>query len=185
LVNVAGHVRGGQVGVVNVADDVDGESVALFSFVRTGYHPLALWSSDTSFANLGVKLGSRHLYTLWGAGITALDRDDRTRAYAAHVGLGGHFVPFGGRLFLDVDVMASSIRRDFTGDETSMLGALRLQLGYQLAAHMAVVGGPTFNVMTSWNGQDQKVGSGFLESVRHDGDVTMRLFPGLTLGLQI
>ena len=67
--------------------------------------------------------------------------------------------------------MGTSQRRwdDFARDQDGQLGSLRINLGWQLARHLALVGGPTYNVQTSWNGADHQPGFGVAERVTRDG----------------
>src|SRR5262249_53642128 len=87
VVNVAGHVKGLQLGVVHVADDIDGVPLGVLSFVRHGYNHLAVWGSDTSYSNVGVKFGSRYMYTLLGVGTTDRRDDGRGAVMTLHAGL--------------------------------------------------------------------------------------------------
>jgi hypothetical protein len=155
--------------------------------VGDGYNHLTTWSSDVSLANLGVKLGTRHFYVLLGAGITNGDRSRNGTLLSTQLGFGAHLVPGDGRLFVDVDVVSAAISRsdDLGQDQDGQLGTLRLSVGWQLASHLALVGGPTYNVQTSWNGADHQPGLGFAERVIRDGATTVRMFPGFVLGLQI
>lgn len=183
-INVARKVRGAQIGVINVAESVEGESLGLLPLVKDGYHRLALWSSDLSLSNLGIKLGGRHVYTLLGGGLGS--GNDERRTYSTFVGLGGHITPWGGPLFLDIDLVATQQgNRDDFGERDSLVGTLRVVLGYEIARSFAVTLGPTYNVLTSWEGQDYETGLGVFEKVYREGDTTVRLFPGFVLGVQI
>lgn len=90
IVNVGGHVRGAAIGLVNVADEIEGVPLGLASVTRTGgIHPRA-WTSNETFANVGVKLATRHTYTMpSGHYHRAYDRD----FFGAGFTIGGHF-PF-------------------------------------------------------------------------------------------
>lgn len=183
VVNIATKVGGFQAGVVNVADSVDGASLGLLPIVGDGYHRLALWSSETSLSNLGLKLGSRHVYTLLGGGLTN-GPDDRS-LYSLHLGLGVH-IPASSRLFVDIDLVGTQLgnRSDF-GQRASVLGSLRVVLGYQIARHLAITLGPTYNVLTSWNDEDYDVGWSLGRSTIEEGEATLRMYPGFVLGVQL
>lgn len=184
VINVATKVSGFQLGVINVADSVGGASVGLLPLVAKGYHALAAWSSETSASNLGIKLGSQHVYTLFGGGLTNGPSDENQ--WSLHLALGVHLPAAQGRLFVDIDVMASQIgsRSDF-GERASVLGALRAVVGYRVARHFALTLGPTYNVLTSWNGEDYDVGWSFARHVEREGEATIRMYPGFVLGFQI
>jgi hypothetical protein len=184
VVNIADKVKGAQIGVVNVADSVQGASIGLIPFVRDGYHTVSAWTGDLSRTNLSLKLGARHFYTLLGGGITN-DADSRT-TYSTHLGLGFHITSQQSPLFVDVDIFATQMGNssDF-GERDSVIGTFRAVVGYQIARHLALTLGPTYNVQTSWNKSDYKIGSGILEHTKINGDTTVRMFPGLAFGLQI
>lgn len=81
LVSVAGDLRGAQFGLVNVGRDVDGlqlglvnvartskVSIAPLNFVGDGLHRVDVWTSESAVGSAAVKFGSKHVYTLLGAG---------------------------------------------------------------------------------------------------------------------
>jgi hypothetical protein len=64
FVNVAKKVDGAMVGLINVADDVDGVPFGIASITKTGgVHP-TVWTSNTTFVNAGIRLATRHTYTM-------------------------------------------------------------------------------------------------------------------------
>lgn len=181
-INVAGTVKGGQFGVINLANSVEGESFAILPLIRDGYHAVSLWSADTSAFNLGVKLGSRHLYTLLGVGLKEDDAERTTYAY--HLGFGWHFHT-DSRWFLDVELISSHFGNDDDiGRRESMVATLRAVAGYRLVDDLAVIAGPSFNTQVNWGNKDFSDGLGFLQRVERHDDVTMRYFPGFLVGLQ-
>jgi hypothetical protein len=181
VVNVASKVNGLQLGVVNVADSVAGASVGVVSLVRDGYHRLAFWSSDLSPTNIGFKLGSRHVYTLLGFGVS--ETDDHKALMHAQAGLGVH-VSLGDRLFLDIDGITSSFGTSADWSQDGAFSSLRAVVGWQIFRHLAVTVGPTFNVHVVETGE-RRPGLGWLERTTSDGDTTVRFFPGFVAGLQI
>jgi hypothetical protein len=63
FLNVGAEVRGVQLGLINVADDAD-VPIGVVSVTKTGgVHPLA-WSSNTTYANAGMKFATKHTYTI-------------------------------------------------------------------------------------------------------------------------
>lgn len=191
VVNIASEFTGAQIGVVNVARRGKGASLGLLPLVGDGYNRVAVWSSDLSSSNLGFKLGTPWLYTVWGFGVTGGDRRTDDTLFALTGGIGTHLVPFAralrGRLFVDIDAVTTQLAPtdDFDGRSHTNLSSLRLTVGWQLMPRLAITGGPTFNVQTSWDGRDYETGLGIAEKVLRDGDTTVRLFPGFVLGVQI
>jgi len=185
IVNVADEVRGSQIGIIDLANESDGISLALFPIIRKGYWRATTWASDVTFTNAGIKLGASHNYTLWGVGVSWSDRALHENYIVPQFGLGAHITPTGWPVFFDTDIIASAWGLGSGVSELSgVLTTLRVSVGLPIDGRLALVGGPTFNVMTSWNGHDYQPGLGFGESVQQ-GSATVRAFPGLTLGLQL
>lgn len=186
LVNVAGRVKGAQVGLLNVAGRTEGESVGLLSFVGNGQAHVQVWGSDVSLANVGLKLGGRHLYTLLTAGFTP-PLDGERRRYVFGAGFGGH-IPLG-RFYVDVDVVGSTLhsRRMFEESE-HVLGQLRLMAGWQVARRFAVYGGVTANTLVSWDDDERwdELGIGpQWREVSDGGRTVVRTWPGVLVGVQL
>jgi hypothetical protein len=108
LVNVAKRVRGVQIGLINIADDVDGVPIGLVSVTKTGgVHP-SVWSSNTTYANVGVKFATRYTYTmLSGAMHYARERS----LYGAGFTLGVS-IPVHKRIAAEVDLQALHLFAD-------------------------------------------------------------------------
>jgi hypothetical protein len=146
LVNIAHRVRGASIGLVNIADDIDGLPLAPFSVTRTGgVHPLA-WSGSSGLGNVGVKLATRHTYTLFFGSYH--------RAYGLEL-VGGGFalggsVELGAGFRSDIDLcgtylVAPALSQDPSRErgyhEQLVQPRLRLMLGYRLASHLGVFAG--------------------------------------------
>ncbi len=191
LVNIADEVHGAQVGLVNYASKNDGASIAFLPLVLNGYNRLAVWYSDNSYLNLGVKLGTPHVYVLIGAGLTRDRSPEGHRLTSYTFGIGGHITPFKKPLFFDVDLVGTDLyeRDDWVEDasleERRNLQTLRLQIGWQFARHLSVLAGPTLNVQVARDDVDRAPrGVGAMEKVWHSDGYTVRLYPGLVAGLQ-
>jgi hypothetical protein len=186
LVNVANEVHGTQVGLVNFASKNDGTSIALLPLVLDGYNRLALWYSDNSYLNVGAKLGTRHVYVVIGAGMTRDRSPDNHRMFSSIWGVGGHITPFTIPVFFDVDLVGTTLHASGSwNEEHRNLNSLRLQVGWQIARHLAVVAGPTLNVQVARDDVDRAPrGVDGLEKVWHHDGYTVRMYPGLVAGLQ-
>jgi hypothetical protein len=200
LVNVARKQRGVQIGLVNVADEIDGVQVGLVSFARKnrgasialfpvvldGENHLTMDWSSTSMANLGFKLGTRRIYAALSVGMTRDTDPDGARYYACSFGIGVHVLPREQRFFLDVDAVGTSFGAPSPAREAHRnLGSLRVLAGYAIARRLAIVAGPTLNVLTAWDGDDRRPrGVSFAEQVWTSGGTTVRLYPGLVAGLE-
>jgi hypothetical protein len=200
LANVARKQRGVQVGLLNVADEIDGVQIGLVSYARKnsgasisllpivveGENHLTLGWTSASAANLGFKLGTRWMYAALSVGITRDTEVDGARYYACSFGFGVHAIPRDRRFFLDIDIVGTTFGTMSPARQAHRnLGSLRLQAGFAVARHLAVVAGPTLNVLTSWDGEDRVPrGVSFAEQVWTSGATTVRMYPGLVAGLE-
>jgi hypothetical protein len=146
-----------------------------------------MWWSDSSYLNLGAKLGTHHFYIVLGAGLTR-DRDTGDhRIYTSTFGFGGHTAPTStSPLFFDIDVVGTArLSKNSWEDDDRNLNTLRLQVGWQVARHLAVVAGPTLNVQVAKDAVDRTPRMvGPMEKVWHHDGYTVRLYPGMVAGLQ-
>jgi hypothetical protein len=187
VVNVGRKVRGLQLGVINLADSVDGASVGIINLIGDGYHQVSVWSSDLLPSNVGIKLGSRHVYTMFGFGVGK--GSDSRALYGPQFGLGVHLDNFAERLFVDIDAVGTQFAQ--SGDwefNNQAMSSLRVTVGFQLFKHLAITAGPTYNVYVRRNtpgSADHTPGLGVLEQSNFSGDYEVRRFPGFMLGLQI
>ena len=199
LVNVARKQHGVQVGLVNVADEFDGVQVGLVSVARKnsgvsiGLLPVVLdgenhatleWNS-TSAAVLGFKLGTRLFYVGAGFGITRDMERDGARLYSTTFGLGAHVLPRDRRFFLDVDLSNTGFVSSGPSQTQRWVSALRVQAGFAIARHLAVVAGPSLNFQQAETSDDRRPHDvSFAEQVWTTSGHTLRLYPGLSAGLE-
>ena len=186
LLNIAGHVRTSQVGLLNVSGRMSGIPIGLISFVKNNPLHLQLWASDTEAANLGVRLGSRHVYSLLMIG--SYPHGDLGR-WSSGFGIGGH-IPLGKRLFLNVDLITREVvyadeseEGIWWYDEHTVLNKLRLAVGWEKHKWFSVFGGVSLNFLVSHRPDTSDFGYGFDHVYRED-DVTIRVWPGFFAGVQ-
>ena len=186
LLNIAGHVETSQVGLLNVSGRMSGIPIGLISFVKDNPLHLQLWGSDTEVANLGVRLGSRHVYSLLMVG--SYPHGDLGR-WSSGFGIGGH-IPLGVRLFLNVDFITRGVaytdesREDtWWYDERTVLNKLRLAIGWEQHKWFSVFGGISLNFLVSDRRNTSDFGFGFDRVYQRD-DTTVRVWPGLFAGVQ-
>jgi hypothetical protein len=65
------------------------------------------------------------------------------------------------------------------------VSSLRVQAGLRLAPYVVLLAGAGVNVAVATQGRDVDLGLDVAQSVQHSGDTTVRIYPGLLLGLQI
>lgn len=199
VVNVARRVRGAQIGIVNVAEDVDGVPFGLLSLVRNGIHELELATTDVGATVVSGVLGGRRFYTRLGFGRMAASNDiPGLRTAAGELGDRGHYLVQWGlgyrlpiqaapeRWFLDLEAVGTNYHRsnDFEQRE-AVAGGLRLVAGYRIAPPATLVFGASYTASVGWSGTDLAVGRDLGEAVFRSGETTVRLFPGLLVGLRI
>ncbi|MCX2484944.1 carboxypeptidase-like regulatory domain-containing protein [Pedobacter sp. MR2016-24] len=73
LYNKARVMKGFHVGVLNVADTLEGFAFNVLSISRNGYHQIALYSDETANTSISYKTGNKQLYTRLLAGFSYLD----------------------------------------------------------------------------------------------------------------
>ena len=141
LVNVARRVRGVSIGLVNIADDIDGLPLAPFSVTKSGgVHPV-MWSGSSTFGNAGVKLATRHTYTLFfGSYHRAFDLPFVGGGFAlgGSVGLGAGFradLDLSGTYLVSPELSSNALGTR-TYHEQLVQPRLRLMLAYRAFSHL-------------------------------------------------
>lgn len=186
VINLGGRIDGLQLGVLNFADESE-TSIGVLSFVRNGRLNLGLWAADLGTANLGIKTGTKSIYSLVFGGI-APEREDGEVMWTFGAGLGTQFRTERPWLnFLDLDLLVSHV---FHGDQRfqnwNEVLSLRVGGGWRLADRLAIVAGPTVNASVQW-GRDREALS-FLpgwELQANRDRATVRIWPGLFAGIEI
>ncbi|HYO71900.1 MAG TPA: hypothetical protein VEU33_38070 [Archangium sp.] len=183
LLNVGRRVKGLQLGLINVASEAD-SSMGLLSFVGNGQQHVQAWGSEMAMANVTLKLGGRHMHTLFTVGLRP-EREGRQRLWSAGLGVGGH-IPVG-HFFVDVDALAHSLHTGgFIEPSGHLLAQLRLVAGWQPYRHFAIFGGLTANTLVSFVDEEvQGVDRFNLGAVYDSERVRVQTWPGLIAGLQI
>jgi hypothetical protein len=137
LINVAGgRVRGAQIGLVNVADDIEGVPLGLVSVTKSGgVHPVT-WASSTTYANVGLKLATRHTYTMFSA---SMSWPNGHEAYGGGFTLGGH-APINKTIYLDFDIGLTTLAQPSSGD-VLFYPKTRALLGARFDKHFSIFAG--------------------------------------------
>ncbi|MGB1017008.1 MAG: LA_2272 family surface repeat-containing protein, partial [Nannocystaceae bacterium] len=205
LVNVAGDVRGGQlgllniatrrvtgaqVGVINYAGDVAGASLGPVSAVKSGRVRGDTWTSDAGLVHAGLRLRGRNTYSLLMAGIYPLGQAPTWSLGAA---IGGH-VPLTRMLHLDADVGWQMVHPGYRFDtQIDSLLQVRVMLGVRPHTHFGVYAGPTLNVFIPTYdasilvlpGKTARPGYGPNFVVAQGPNFHVAMWPGFVLGFEI
>jgi len=190
--------RGFTLGVINVAPHDDGESFGVLNFIGNGIHDAYAYASDLFLTNVGVKLGSRHLYTSFGLGYQPGDdvavEPNGSLTYvrgSRRFGLAGSVgwripVDHGLLSYLEIEAADVNVRSHWNNwNDQPQVATLRLIAGMRLAPDFAVIAGAGVNTTIGINNVDLDLGFGLPQSVSHDGGTTVRVYPGFLLGFQI
>lgn len=184
VVNVAGKVKGVQLGLVNVADEVDGVSLGLVNIVRrNGLRTVGVWTSDSSPANVGVRLGTERFYSILSAGARPVEGEEAQ--YSAGFGFGTR-VRTSDDVSIGLELQSFAIAQDWedTGDQLQKLGVVA---SWTPAARVTVFGGPALNVLYSADGHAlSDVGAiGSFDRIELDGAAAVELGLGFMAGVQV
>ena len=142
ILNIARRSQGIQVGVVNITDALKGESLGIASLPREGGIHLLLWGSNSLSGNVGVKFGSKIVYSILSG---ALSRENKQNIYGGGIALGVHFPIFGSLadgLAIAGDVGGYRLARD-PGPNTrhDEIYKGRVLLSYEIVKHFSFFAG--------------------------------------------
>ena len=199
VVNTAGVSHGLQLGLVNVSDEDDGVPIGLVSYARkNGQLRLAVFGTETTGANIGIKIGGHRVYNRISIGLRPASTlasssnamDAKGTLYAPALAIGVHTPfesPLGGFLsYLDVEASTTSPTHDFSDSKgTLVVSSLRLLGGWQAARHFAVIAGPTLNVMARDADKNTNIAPSSVEKVLSNGSTRVSMYPGFVLGVEI
>ncbi|SMD38398.1 hypothetical protein SAMN04488029_3785 [Reichenbachiella faecimaris] len=165
LVNRAKHVRGTQIGLINLADTVEkGVTVGLINIVKKGKLQFALENNEVIDFNIAFRSGTSRLYSVLFVGAQA--KEDYLWTYGA--GFGTEFT-LKKSWNSNVELTTQSINpKDDYYDELNLLNRLSWNFGYQFANHLSFSAGPVLNVYVT-NIYDDETG-------RYGNDIDMGNF---------
>ncbi|MDR1059397.1 MAG: hypothetical protein LBL43_07585, partial [Treponema sp.] len=148
LVNYTGGGEGGGVmaGLVNVSQNENVIPIGLVNVVKNGlFHP-AVWYDDLRLVNLGLKSGSKYLYSILSLGVEDL-KIKQDGIFLTRLGIGAE-LPLG-KTFIGLDLTAGNIFRGFRSDDhgggSSLLAQARLSAGFKFFKHLGVFAGVSYD----------------------------------------
>jgi hypothetical protein len=181
VINVAGKATGAQVGVINVAKEMDGAPIGLINIIGDGMHSVAAWTSETTQGTVGVKLGSKHVFSILGVGGSSY----KTGYTSLVGGIGGHkgFGP----AWLEVDGIIQDINHGplFVDDDYQepLLTSGRISVGYNVVDRLAPFVGLSYNMSIPINGVPYEDPISPIEG-SPISDTNLRWWPGFFAGIQ-
>jgi hypothetical protein len=167
LVNVAGNIKGLQIGVINIADTLDGYCIGLFNYARNGRHNLLIGANEIQDLTVGYRSGTSNLYSLLVLGTNS---DQNNKSYSVSYGIGSTLIRYRS-LALDAALLAQSY---YLGDwgKVASAGRLQLMLSYQPLPWFSVYGGPAYMAAPD---EDPVQESGYMSGISGRGAHTHRL----------
>lgn len=84
IYNRTSHLKGLQIGLINVADTAEGYSIGLLNINKKGYHRFSLSGTDQLDLNIAYKAGHKNLYVILQGGLNIL----KDKAYGLGYGFG-------------------------------------------------------------------------------------------------
>jgi hypothetical protein len=181
VVNIARKIRGTQIGVINYSDEMEGAPFGIFSFVRKGQIHLDVWASETSVANIALKTGSKHVYSILALSYQPSFGDDPYR-WSPGIGIGGH-IPFGSK-YINIEALSFGINEgEAWTEDVHMINKLKLIGGWEATPHVSVFAGLTLNVFVSQVNDGSHIATGSFYD--HEGtDTWVRMWPGFVAGVR-
>jgi len=149
ILNVADTVHGLQVGLVNVAREMDGLPIGLVSLESGGIRNIEAWWDTSLMTNLGIKIGTRHTYTLIEGGYVP---ESNPVQWSYGLGWGGRIAI--GRISIDADLSQRSTvtGRFYSGNDSSSVNPqieLRMLAGIPIAG-FSIVAGAALDARVPW-----------------------------------
>jgi hypothetical protein len=186
FVNVAKKVKGAQIGVINIADSVDGVPIGFLSIVKHGYYRFEFGASESLFANASFKIGVPHFYNIFTVGYKQTDEDTY---WSYGYGIGSVFA-LNSRMNINIDAVSQQVNEnEWHTDKVNLLNTLKLNISYKFTDRLEIVAGPSYNVMVSEFDFREGIGSKstFVPWYFYDkshNDVNVKMFVGFNAAIR-
>jgi hypothetical protein len=181
LINYGAKVKGAQIGLINIATkEMKGAPIGLVNYAGDGVFAPTFWMADSSLLNLGMKMGSKHVYGLFGCGAHPL----KMKRFSWIAGVGGH-IELKSDFWLELDILHNALHgehqrwRDY---EIDYIEQARINAGYRFGDQLSVYLGPSLNLLASDVRNEVGVIPAVLTEDRDDTRVALSI--GLTAGIQ-
>jgi hypothetical protein len=144
VVNYTKHLKGLQIGLINIADTSDGFSIGLLNIVKKGYHKITISSNEVLNANLAIKSGNKKLYNILMVGINA-GGDDKIFSYGYGI---GHEIKMSSWFTVNPELTTQYL---YLGNWNylNQLSKIQVLATVKVANKVAIFGGPSFSVYYS------------------------------------
>ena len=151
LINKAKNITGVQFGFINIADSFEkGVPFGFINFVKNGFHAIEISGGEAIYGNFSFKMGVDKLYTIYKVGYAS----NNTENYLMY-GLGfGTMLSIDEKSKISIDLSANHLIKQSFSPKLDLLSRADFAYRYHFNSHLAVFGGPAFNVYLSEDSGD-------------------------------
>jgi len=179
IANIIDQGQGIQTGIVNYGNEFEGLPVGLISYYRNGRKNLDLWTTETGFTNVGMKLGTEQIYNMLSVGFNPMiNRDVWQIGWS--IGRMQEYEKYD--LYSDFSYFKIN-EGSWTTDLNSII-KYRLLFGKEVNEDIKLYGGPTLNMLISRLEESDVYAPYRLFDIKAKGRQYV-LWIGATLGLEL
>lgn len=188
VANFASKVKGTQIGLINIADSIDGIPIGFLSIVRKGYHKIEVSADEIFFHNLSFRTGVRQFYNILSAGAKPSTYNDDATVWSFGYGV-GTAPRLSRRLFLNFDLTANQIVEGNSVDRLNLLNKLYVGFDYQAFKKLSFTMGATVNgyLTENFSGEYPSLFTDYQPSIfydRHFRDHNLKMWLGAKIGVR-
>jgi len=144
VANFASKVKGTQIGLINIADSIDGVPIGFMSIVWKGYHKIEVSADEVFYHNISFRTGVRQFYNIFTAGAKPSTYNDDKTTWSFGYGV-GTAPRLSRKLFLNFDLTANQIVEGNSVDRLNLLNKLYVGFDYQAFKKLSFTMGATLN----------------------------------------
>lgn len=146
FLNIARKVSGLQVGMVNIADSLDGLPLGFLSIVRGGYRKAEFSAGDAMNLNVGFKIGVKRFYNIFSIGTQFTGERS---AFLLGYGIGSEFNLMNNR-YINIEMHSNQVVQKgwLKSDRSNMLNQLKVSYASDLDPRWQFFMGPVLNIQT-------------------------------------
>lgn len=142
FLNYAKKINGLQLGIINVADSVEGAAIGFLSIVKHGLHQIEVSADEVFYSGLSLRTGTRKFYNTLNIGMSP-----KSKSLLWNIGYGiGTSIKINDKMFSDIILSAHHVSLGEFYTAASELYKLYAGVEFKLWDKCAVAAGPTFNV---------------------------------------
>jgi hypothetical protein len=143
LVNNAKYVKGAQIGVVNIADSINGIPIGVFNFIKNGYHKLEISADEMFYTNIAYHSGTRQFHSVVTAGIDFNNLEMPLWTYGTGIGTTTAVTQ---KVNIDIDILFQNVIKGGHVDN-NYLYKVNLGLDWHLSGITSIYIGASYNFL--------------------------------------